>query len=134
MGAVKTLSGKKLRCWINFDGLSIMYGSPRRHIWMYVAGFTSSDVGWFSCPCNNGSANQPPPFIGSDYYCESGNPNRCLPILLHNDPLWDGQQCVGGEATCCTHPNMPWFLKTLNETTTEDIELKACTTKYGLSW
>ena len=42
------------------------------------------------------------------------------------NPLWDGQQCDGGEAPCCTHPNMPWFLKTLNETTTEDIELRVC--------
>ena len=33
---------------------------------------------------------------------------------------------VGGEAPCCTHPNMPWFIKTLNETTTEDIELRLC--------
>ena len=42
------------------------------------------------------------------------------------DPLWDGQQCGGVEAPCCTHPNMPWFIKTLNETTTEDIELRTC--------
>ena len=30
------------------------------------------------------------------------------------------------EAPCCTHPNMPWFIKTLSETTTEDIELRVC--------
>ena len=41
--------------------------------------------------------------------------------LYPNDPLWDGQQCPSEEAPCCTHPNMPWFNKTLNETTTEDI-------------
>ena len=44
-------------------------------------------------------------------------------IFILNDPLWDGQRCGGGEAPCCTHPNMPWFIKTLSETTTEDIEL-----------
>ena len=43
-----------------------------------------------------------------------------------NDPLWDGQQCDGVEAPCCTHPNMPWFTKTLDETTTEDIQLRLC--------
>ena len=40
--------------------------------------------------------------------------------------LWDGQQCAGEEAPCCTHPNMPWFNKALSETTTEDIELRVC--------
>ena len=30
------------------------------------------------------------------------------------------------DAPCCTHPNMPWFNKTLSETTTEDIELRVC--------
>ena len=47
--------------------------------------------------------------------------------FVHNDPLWDGQQCVGVEAPCCTHPNMPWFTKTLGETTTEDIQLYVST-------
>ena len=31
----------------------------------------------------------------------------------------------------CTHPNMPWFIKTLSETTTDKIELRACTTNQG---
>ena len=43
-----------------------------------------------------------------------------------DDPLWDGQNCNGPESTCCTNPNMPWFLKTLDETTTDDIELRVC--------
>ena len=46
--------------------------------------------------------------------------------IYSNDPLWDGQQCDGSETPCCTQPNMPWFIKTLNETTTEDIELRVC--------
>ena len=60
-----------------------------------------------SCPCNNNnnSTAQVPPYVGSDYY---------------------GQQCDGVEAPCCTHPNMPWFTKTLGETTTEDIQLRLC--------
>ena len=32
----------------------------------------------------------------------------------------------GPESTCCTNPNMPLFLKTLNETTTDDIQLRVC--------
>ena len=41
-------------------------------------------------------------------------------------PLWDGQDCPGREATCCTSPKMAWFIKTLNETVNDDIELIAC--------
>ena len=33
------------------------------------------------------------------------------------------QQCVDAEASCCAlHPNLPWFTKTLDETTTEDMD------------
>ena len=116
------------------DGVSITYGSaPRKHIWTYANGI---GLGNFpsSCPCNNYSNNNaqvPPPFVGSDYYCETGVHVYicCADHQFHlysNDTLWDGQQCFAEEAPCCTHPNMPWFLKTLNETTTEDIELRVC--------
>ena len=85
------------------------------------------------CPCNNGSTVQVPSYVGNDYYCESGNSlpgTSCITNMLEfpEDPLWDGQQCGGVEGPCCTHPNMPWFIKTLNETTTENIELRACGT------
>ena len=50
-------------------------------------------------------------------------------ILYADDPLWDGQNCNGPESTCCTNPNIPWFLKTLNETTTDNIELRVCSDK-----
>ena len=110
------------------DGVSITYGSnPRQHIWTYAAGVyeTRLDSG---CPCNNGSSATPPPsFVGNDYYCESGlNDPPWSYILYADDPLWDGQNCNGPESTCCTNPNMPWFLKTLDETTTDNIELRVC--------
>ena len=73
------------------------------------------------------SPAQAPPFVGSDYYCETGNNGVGIPSGFYpNDPLWDGQQCVGVEATCCNRHNMPWFIKTLGETTTEDIQLRLC--------
>ena len=114
---------------VYFDGLAIMRGDPRKHIWTYTAGFRDNSIGSDSCPCNNGSTQSVPPFVGDDYYCESGV-NTCSGGNT-NDPLWDGQQCDGLEAPCCTHPNMPWFIKTLSETTTEDIELRACQTNEG---
>ena len=110
------------------DGASITYDTAvPKHIWTYATG-NSLIQSSRSCPCNTNSTAPVPPYIGSDYYCETGNNANVLPtyIFFPNDPLWDGQQCDGVEAPCCTHPNMPWFLKTLNETTTEDIQLRLC--------
>ena len=115
------------------DGASITYGSApsRKHIWTYANGVNL--VHHYGprliCPCNLDSWLGTPPFVGSDYYCETGdNGKTCCgsATLYPNDPLWDGQQCPCEEAPCCTHPNMPWFNKTLSETTTEDIELRVC--------
>ena len=116
------------------DGVSITYGSnPRQHIWTYVGGWYETRLNSAGCPCNNGSsALLPPSFVDNDYYCESGRYNSSSPILCPGDPLWDGQNCNGPESTCCTNPNMPWFLKTLNETTTDNIELRVCSDQ-GLS-
>ena len=57
--------------------------------------------------------------------CESGIASGVAgDVLYGNDPLWDGQQCGGLEGPCCTNSKMPWFIKTLNENTNEDIELR----------
>ena len=114
------------------DGASITYGTtPFKHIWTYATGITNTtdyvEAKKSLCPCNSDSTAQVPPYVGSDYYCETGNDvvtGQKGPF--YNDPLWDGQQCDGAEAPCCDHPNMPWFIKTLGETTTEDIQLRLC--------
>ena len=114
------------------DGASITYGSTlRRHIWTYINGLNLVYPGVPStvCPCNNSIANSIPSYVGSDYYCETGNNQNCCDYmygLFSNDTLWDGRQCPSEEAPCCAHSNMPWFNKTLSETTTEDIELRVC--------
>ena len=109
------------------DGVSITYGSnPRQHIWKYAAGLYETCLDSTGCPCNSGNSTSPPPFVGNDYYCESGSYSSYSYILYPDDPLWDGQNCNGPESTCCTNPNMPFFVKILNETTTEDIELRVC--------
>ena len=112
------------------DGASITYDTAApKHIWTYATGLSiqnfCSDC---NCPCNTDSIPQVPPFVGNDYYCETGSNVPGVPTntFLLNDPLWDGQQCDGVEAPCCTHPNMPWFIKTLGENTTEDIQLRLC--------
>ena len=110
-------------------GASITYGNtPRKHIWTYAAAPRDAAhlTDNLNCPCKTNSEAIAPPYVGTDYYCESGRHTCCVASVDFHDPLWDGQQCGGGEAPCCTHPNMPWFIKTLNETTTEDIELRVC--------
>ena len=111
--------------------------NSRKHIWTYANGLNLMNSPQYMCPYNNGNPHNPPLFVGSDYNCETGdNDNTCCDYstLYSNDPhpLWDGQQCPGEEAPCCTHPNMPWFNKTLSETTTEDIELRVCG-DYGIT-
>ena len=111
------------------DCVSITYGSTaRQHIWTYVAGWSEIRSDSYVCPCNSGSITFPSPsFIGNDYYCESGvNVAPESSILYADDPLWDGQNCNGPESPCCTYPNIPWFLKTINEATADDIELRVC--------
>ena len=118
-------------------GYSITHGSnPRKHIWTYAGGVHQDAVNIYDCPCNTGySYNAPPPFVGNDYYCEAGLPlgQSFTGLLYASDVLWDGQNCLDLEGPCCTgHPNMPWFYKSLLETTNDAIEVRLCLL-YG-SW
>ena len=62
------------------DGLSITYGAPRKHIWTYAAALVETEAhsnplhvyNQGRCPCSDPSGQQPPFFVGTDYYCESG--------------------------------------------------------------
>ena len=110
------------------DGLSITHGSsPRQHIWTYASGVTESDVSRlnFNCPCAFSQASQPPSFVGSNWYCESGNPTNqpSNGVILPDDPLWDGQECEG---TCCTGISPPWFSYELPSMTTDMLEGRIC--------
>ena len=109
------------------DGVSITHGaSPRKHIWTYAAGVYEYNTGGYNCPCT-GSGASPPPFVGSDYYCESGvNTGLTADVLYPNDPLWDGQDCNGLERTYCDPPNLPWFCKELLQPTTDYLEIRVC--------
>ena len=33
------------------------------------------------------------------------------------------------EYPCCTSPNMPWFIKSLDQSTTDDLELRLCSSE-----
>ena len=110
------------------DGVSITQGSPRRHIWTLMAGVKDSFYDDGNCPCNTppGATQNIQDFIGTDYFCESGNPNNAWSLELYtNDPLWDGKGCGTEEAVCCSAHGLPWFHKSFNSTT-DHIELRVC--------
>ena len=112
------------------DGVSITRGSPRQHVWTLMAGVKDSSTDAGNCPCNTppGGTQQIRPFIGSNYFCESGNPNNTWTITLYTeDPLWDGKGCGTQETVCCSAPGLPWFHRDYgNVTTTDYIELRVC--------
>ena len=114
-----------------FSGVAVMHGSPRQHIWTFAAGAAENFTDYtFACPCDNGRQTSPS-FVGEDYFCESGYiyPGQIIPneiYTLHsNDTLWDGRDCHSS-STCCSRRNPPYFTKTLNTPTTDDIELRMC--------
>ena len=119
------------------DGVSITYGTnPRKHIWTYAAGASEQRTGSSACPCNTGfdgnTDSAATTFIGSHYFCESGNPTYGLSLILYaDDPLWDGQQCNGLEGPCCpANSTMPWFYRSLDTHTNDDIELRVCASSF----
>ena len=109
------------------DGMSITYGSPRKHIWTYAVGLSDDHNynGNYNCPCAKYPGPAPPSFVGDHYYCESGNTGGFENTLYINDPLWDGEGCGTGN-NCCAQPGMPWFCRTLPQEVEGDIEVRLC--------
>ena len=112
------------------SGVAVMYGSPQQHIWTFANGAWENDMTHqiWNCPCDTNGVIPIPPFVGEDYFCESGYVygggipwNR----LHSNDILWDGRDCHS-TSTCCSLHNPPYFTKTLSQTTTDDLELRMC--------
>ena len=80
------------------------------------------------CPCDGGSS--PPDFVGKDYFCEAAiaelEDSVALEDRLHsNNVLWDGENC-GTHGDCCTRLSHPYFVKQLEQPTTDDIDLRMC--------
>ena len=86
------------------DGISITTGSPHKHVWTYAVGLNDDYHNPpLNCPCAKTPGPDPPPYVGSHYYCESGNTGTYsgeYTVLYTNDLLWDGKGC-GSENSCC---------------------------------
>ena len=117
-------------------GVSLTHGGAgsRQHIWTFAAGLTEEDKYYIirylsaGCPCDTHDYDRVPAFVGDDFFCESGlhSPWSHQDILFPDDVLWDGQNCTSN-STCCQLNNPPWFTKNLTNATTNDIELRICT-------
>ena len=109
-------------------GISLTHGSPREHIWTFVAGASKDQtLGGRSCPCESSAAINIPNFVGNNYFCESGNPGMqgsTNGVLFSDDPLWDGNGCTP-TSTCCSFQNPPYFFRNIAPTT-DDLEARIC--------
>ena len=109
-------------------GVSVTHGTPRNHIWTFANGpAEGTSTHWAWCPCDATRNIRVPPFVGNDYFCESGinGPWRGQTGLQPNDTLWDGEDCLPS-STCCSLHNPPYFVKQLSNTTTDNIEARIC--------
>ena len=108
------------------DGILLTHGSPRSHIWTFIVGPQENNQLSY-CPCGSIDSRNPPPFVGNDYYCESGCPTSPVVGKFYtNDPLWDGHQCGSIETACCNRTGIPWFYKKFSYSTTDNIEMRIC--------
>ena len=112
------------------DGILISHGETRQHIWAYATGYQKANLTLPSylqrrlCPCHPQFNGEVPPFIGNDYYCDSGVESGPVDGQFYTTPLWTGEGCTPPD--CCSHSGMPWFCKTLPVPTTDYIEVWNC--------
>ena len=112
------------------DGISLTHGhKPRNHIWTFTAALDETLVHPYTlCPCTNIHNRQTipiPPYVGSDYFCDTASSQNYEYRFYPDDPLWDGQGC-GPLNTCCSFNNPPWFMKQLPANTRDNIEMRLC--------
>ena len=61
------------------DGVILTHGTEKQHIWTFSASLTEGPASNspqidFICPCSHPESTQSiPPFVGTDYFCESAN-------------------------------------------------------------
>jgi len=113
------------------DGVLISYGEKKEHIWAFVTGIQRKkpqSSGYYSsiCPCTSYLfSGKVPPFIGNDYYCDSGVDDGPIEGKFYTDPLWIGEGCEPPNF-CCSSDSQPWFCKTLADPTSDEIDVYNC--------
>ena len=109
-------------------GVSITHGTPRTHLWSYVAGLTEQHSTTVNrCPCARPDPTDRsgvPSFVGEDFYCESGfSGSNAENRIAWEDPLWDGQGCYSSGNQCCNRYG--WFHREI-PASFDNIEVRWC--------
>ena len=116
------------------DGLSLTHGAAgsRQHIWTFAAALNAGDTahnGGRMCDCTNSypRPHQDPSFVGSNYFCDTGDPDSQYSIGTYyvDDPLWDGKGCET-ESSCCEFNTPPYFCSSLPQSTGDNLEVRMC--------
>ena len=110
------------------DGVVIVHGTEKHHVWTFAGELTESHSGNRVCPCTNAPnpSTAIPPFVGEDYFCETAlTGGSSLGVFYPDDPLWDGENC-GSRSTCCEFNDPPYFCQRLSGATADDIEVRIC--------
>ena len=119
------------------DGITISLGTSltQRRVWTFAAMISQqpSDIK-ASCPCayREKWPNLIPQFIGSNYFCDSGNPsldNVVAGRYYANDTLWDGKGCSHGNK-CCQYNNPPWFSADLGGPVSNNLDVSILINGY----
>ena len=63
-----------------------------------------------------------PSFVGSNYFCETGNEGANSLDNFLDDLLWDGKGCPSSN-NCCNFNEPPWFYRELPQTTSNTLTL-----------
>ena len=92
-GRVTTIDGAYV------SGISLTHSTPRQHVWTFAAGVSEGNpTGSLVCPCDTSHTIRVPPFVGEEYFCESGVNEPWVSsrhrIFHPNDTLWDGENCL----------------------------------------
>ena len=118
VGRVTTIEGAYVA------GVSLTHGSPRQHIWTFAAAASEISTNAEGCPCTGANVTIPP-FVGGDYFCESGVNTHYMSGFHPDDPLWDSESC-SSSSSCCSFNNPPYFTKQLPSPTSDPIEVRLC--------
>lgn len=110
------------------DGVSITHGSSgsRQHIWSFASASRDVGISSYGCPCSyEAEWDHDISFVGNDYFCDIAWEGPESATAYSSNTLWDGVGC-GPTNSCCEFNNLPYFCRTLPQPTTDDLEVRVC--------
>ena len=107
------------------NGVSITYGMPRRHVWSFVSGYSSTSdnyhYGWL-CPCI-ADRQVTPNYVNESHFCDVGASMRPEREKLYTNSLWDEMDCLMTGDGCCSGR---YFVAELTAPTSDNLEVRIC--------